>query len=241
MSNSERIVKGILGTKLGMTQLWDENNKIVPVTVIQAGPCVVTQVRTPEKDGYSAVQLGFGAIASRKVTKPAQGHFDKAGVTPRRHLLELRTANASEFTLGQELTAELFAGGEFVDVTGTTKGKGTAGVMKRHGFGGLKGSHGVHRKHRAPGSIGGCSTPRRGVDRGTEREKPPRTQRGEPNPFPLRTITQVRQQLPFSLNLKRKSRRRNLSTFLPVRSTVCWSRTTVTALWYWMLHAISVI
>ena len=161
MSNSERIVKGILGTKLGMTQLWDENNKVVPVTVIQAGPCVVTQVRTPEKDGYNAVQLGFGAIASRKVTKPTQGHFDKAGVTPRRHLLELRTANASEFTLGQELTAELFAGGEFVDVTGTTKGKGTAGVMKRHGFGGLKSSHGVHRKHRAPGSIGGCSTPGR--------------------------------------------------------------------------------
>ena len=156
MSNSERIIKGILGTKLGMTQLWDENNKVVPVTVIQAGPCVVTQVRTPEKDGYNAVQLGFGAIASRKVTKPTQGHFDKAGVTPRRHLLELRTANASEFTLGQELTAELFAGGEVVDVTGTTKGKGTAGVMKRHGFGGLKGSHGVHRKHRAPGSIGGC-------------------------------------------------------------------------------------
>lgn len=161
MSNSERIVKGILGTKLGMTQLWDENNKVVPVTVIQAGPCVVTQVRTPEKDGYNAVQLGFGAIASRKVTKPTQGHFDKAGVTPRRHLLELRTANASEFTLGQELTAELFAGGEVVDVTGTTKGKGTAGVMKRHGFGGLKSSHGVHRKHRAPGSIGGCSTPGR--------------------------------------------------------------------------------
>lgn len=161
MSNSERIIKGILGTKLGMTQLWDENNKVVPVTVIQAGPCVVTQVRTPEKDGYNAVQLGFGAIASRKVTKPTQGHFDKAGVTPRRHLLELRTANASEFTLGQELTAELFAGGEVVDVTGTTKGKGTAGVMKRHGFGGLKSSHGVHRKHRAPGSIGGCSTPGR--------------------------------------------------------------------------------
>ncbi|MDO5084468.1 50S ribosomal protein L3 [Arachnia propionica] len=161
MSNSERIVKGILGTKLGMTQLWDENNKVVPVTVIQAGPCVVTQVRTPETDGYNAVQLGFGAIASRKVTKPAQGHFDKADVTPRKHLLELRTANASEFTLGQELTAELFEGGEFVDVTGTTKGKGTAGVMKRHGFGGLKASHGVHRKHRAPGSIGGCATPGR--------------------------------------------------------------------------------
>ncbi len=156
---SERIVKGILGTKLGMTQLWDENNKIVPVTVIQAGPCVVTQVRTPETDGYSAVQLGFGAIKAKKVTKPAAGHFAKADVTPRKHLVELRTADASEFTLGQELTAEVFADGEIVDVTGTTKGKGTAGVMKRHGFHGLKASHGVHRKHRSPGSIGGCSTP----------------------------------------------------------------------------------
>ena len=156
---SERIVKGILGTKLGMTQLWDENNKIVPVTVIQAGPCVVTQVRTPETDGYSAVQLGFGAIKAKKVTKPAAGHFAKADVTPRKNLVELRTADASEFTLGQELTAEVFADGEIVDVTGTTKGKGTAGVMKRHGFHGLKASHGVHRKHRSPGSIGGCSTP----------------------------------------------------------------------------------
>ncbi|MHA6512399.1 50S ribosomal protein L3 [Tessaracoccus sp. Z1128] len=156
---SERIVKGILGTKLGMTQLWDENNKIVPVTVIQAGPCVVTQVRTPDTDGYSAVQLGFGAIKAKKVTKPSAGHFAKADVTPRKHLVELRTADASEFTLGQELTAELFADGEIVDVTGTTKGKGTAGVMKRHGFHGLKASHGVHRKHRSPGSIGGCSTP----------------------------------------------------------------------------------
>ena len=156
---SERIVKGILGTKLGMTQLWDENNKIVPVTVIQAGPCVVTQVRTPDTDGYSAVQLGFGAIKAKKVTKPAAGHFAKADVTPRKNLVELRTADASEFTLGQELTADLFADGEIVDVTGTTKGKGTAGVMKRHGFHGLKASHGVHRKHRSPGSIGGCSTP----------------------------------------------------------------------------------
>ena len=156
---SERIVKGILGTKLGMTQLWDENNKIVPVTVIQAGPCVVTQVRTPDTDGYSAVQLGFGAIKAKKVTKPAAGHFAKADVTPRKNLVELRTADASEFTLGQELTAEVFADGEIVDVTGTTKGKGTAGVMKRHGFHGLKASHGVHRKHRSPGSIGGCSTP----------------------------------------------------------------------------------
>ena len=158
---SERIVKGILGTKLGMTQLWDENNKVVPVTVIQAGPCVVTQVRTPETDGYNAVQLGFGAIKAKAVTKPAAGHFAKADVTPRKHLVELRTADASEFTLGQELTAEVFADGETVDVTGTTKGKGTAGVMKRHGFKGLSSSHGVHRKHRSPGSIGGCATPGR--------------------------------------------------------------------------------
>ena len=156
---SERIVKGILGTKLGMTQLWDENNKVVPVTVIQAGPCVVTQVRTPEQDGYNAVQLGFGAVKAKKVTKPEAGHFAKADVTPRKHLVELRTADASEFELGQELTAEVFADGEIVDVTGTSKGKGTAGVMKRHGFHGLRASHGVHRKHRSPGSIGGASTP----------------------------------------------------------------------------------
>ena len=158
---SERIVKGILGTKLGMTQLWDENNKVVPVTVIQAGPCVVTQVRTPEVDGYNAVQLGYGAVKAKKVTKPEAGHFAKADVTPRKHLVELRTADASEFELGQELTAEVFADGEIVDVTGTSKGKGTAGVMKRHGFHGLRASHGVHRKHRSPGSIGGCATPGR--------------------------------------------------------------------------------
>ena len=158
---SERIVKGILGTKLGMTQLWDENNKVVPVTVIQAGPCVVTQVRTPEVDGYNAVQLGYGAVKAKKVTKPEAGHFSKADVTPRKHLVELRTADASEFELGQELTAEVFAGGDVVDVTGTSKGKGTAGVMKRHGFKGLSSSHGVHRKHRSPGSIGGCATPGR--------------------------------------------------------------------------------
>ncbi len=159
--NTERKVKGVLGTKLGMTQLWDDNNKVVPVTVIQAGPCVVTQVRTPEADGYNAVQLGFGVVKAKKVTKPAAGHFDKAGVTPRKHLLELRTADASEYTLGQEVTAETFAATEVVDVTGVSKGKGTAGVMKRHGFSGLRASHGVHRKHRSPGSIGGCATPGR--------------------------------------------------------------------------------
>ena len=158
MSN-ERKGRGLLGTKLGMTQLWDDENRIVPVTVIQAGPCVVTQVRTPETDGYSAVQLGFGAVKAKKVTKPEAGHFAKAGVTPRRHLVELRTSDASEYTLGQEISADVFADADIVDVTGTSKGKGTAGVMKRHGFGGLRATHGVHRKHRSPGSIGGCSTP----------------------------------------------------------------------------------
>ncbi|NNG18086.1 50S ribosomal protein L3 [Naumannella sp. ID2617S] len=160
-ATAERDVKGILGTKLGMTQLWDEDNKVVPVTVIQAGPCVVTQVRTPDTDGYSAVQLGFGAIKAKKVTKPSAGHFDKAGVTPRKHLAELRTADASEYELGQEITAEAFAAGNIVDATGVSRGKGTAGVMKRHGFHGLRASHGVHRKHRSPGSIGGCATPGR--------------------------------------------------------------------------------
>ena len=154
-------MKGLLGTKLGMTQLWDENNRVIPVTVIQAGPCVVTQVRTPDANGYSAVQLGFGAIKAKQVTKPDAGHFAKADVTPRKHLVELRTNDASEYTLGQELTAEVFEAAEVVDVTGVSKGKGTAGVMKRHGFHGLRASHGVHRKHRSPGSIGGCATPGR--------------------------------------------------------------------------------
>ncbi|MDO5287051.1 MAG: 50S ribosomal protein L3 [Actinomycetia bacterium] len=156
---TERKVKGLLGTKLGMTQLWDENNRVVPVTVIQAGPCVVTQVRTPEVDGYSAVQLGFGAVKAKAVRKPAAGHFEKAGVTPRRHLLEIRTNDASEYTLGQEVASDVFAAADVVDVTGVTRGKGTAGVMKRHGFGGLGAGHGVHRKHRSPGSIGQSSTP----------------------------------------------------------------------------------
>jgi len=155
----ERKVKGLLGTKLGMTQLWDENNRFVPVTVIQAGPCVVTQVRTPQTDGYSAVQMGFGAVDPKRVTMPAAGHFEKAGTTPRRHLMELRTNDASEYEIGKQLTADIFAAAELVDVIGITKGKGTAGVVKRHGFGGLRASHGVHRKHRSPGSIGGCSTP----------------------------------------------------------------------------------
>ncbi|GAB78100.1 large subunit ribosomal protein L3 [Austwickia chelonae] len=162
MTNAaERTVTGVLGEKLGMTQVWDAENRLVPVTVIKAGPCVVTQVRTPETDGYGAVQLGFGAIDPRKVNKPETGHFTKAGVTPRRYLVEIRTANASEYTPGQELTVEAFEAGAKVDVSGTTKGKGFAGVMKRHGFAGVSASHGAHRNHRKPGSIGACATPAR--------------------------------------------------------------------------------
>ncbi len=154
-------MKGILGTKLGMTQVFDESGQVTPVTVVKAGPCVVTAVRTPDRDGYSAVQFGYGEIDPRKVNKPVAGIFAEAGVTPRRYLAELRTDDASEYQVGQEVTAEVFAAGQLVDATGTSKGKGTAGVMKRHGFKGLSSSHGTQRKHRSPGSIGGCATPGR--------------------------------------------------------------------------------
>jgi len=154
-------IRGVLGTKLGMTQVFADDGRIVPVTVVAAGPCVVTAVRTPDSDGYSAVQLGFGEIDPRKVTRPVAGHFAKAGVTPRRYLVELRTDAAAEYTLGQEVTAETFEAGELIDVTATSKGKGFAGVVKRHGFKGLSSSHGTKRKHRAPGSIGGCAYPGR--------------------------------------------------------------------------------
>jgi large subunit ribosomal protein L3 len=154
-------IKGVLGTKLGMTQVFADDGRLVPVTVVAAGPCVVTGVRTPDADGYSAVQLGFGEIDPRKVNKPEAGHFAKAGVTPRRYLVEVRTDLATEYTLGQEVTAETFEPGELLDVTATSKGKGFAGVMKRHGFKGLSSSHGTQRKHRAPGSIGGCAYPGR--------------------------------------------------------------------------------
>ncbi|PJI94923.1 50S ribosomal protein L3 [Luteimicrobium subarcticum] len=158
---NERLVKAVLGTKLGMTQTWDENGRLVPVTVVAIGTNVVTQVRTAEADGYAAVQLAAGQIDPRKVTQPLKGHFEKAGVTPRRHVTEIRTPDASDYALGQELTAEVFEAGQKVDVIGTTKGKGTAGVMKRHGFKGVSASHGSHRNHRKPGSIGGASTPSR--------------------------------------------------------------------------------
>jgi large subunit ribosomal protein L3 len=154
-------IQGVLGAKLGMTQVWDDAGRLVPVTVVQAGPCVVTQVRTSDSDGYDAVQIAYGAIDPRKVNQPTAGHFAKAGVTPRRHLVELRTTDAGQYALGQEITVETFEAGQKVDVVGTTKGKGTAGVMKRHGFSGVGASHGAHRNHRKPGSIGGASTPGR--------------------------------------------------------------------------------
>jgi len=146
---------------LGMTQVFDATNKMFPVTVASVESCVVTQIRTPEKDGYSAVQLAYGAIDPKKISKPLTGHYAKAGVTPRRSVAELRTLSAADYTVGQEIGATTFAAGDIVDATGTSTGKGTAGVMKRHGFGGLGSSHGVDRKHRMPGSIGACSTPGR--------------------------------------------------------------------------------
>jgi large subunit ribosomal protein L3 len=161
MSTTTRQVKGLLGTKLGMTQVWDENNRLVPVTVVQADSNVITQLRNADVDGYTAVQIGFGQIDPRKVSKPLAGHFDKAGVTPRRHVVELRTSDADTYELGQELSVETFEAGQKVDVVGTSKGKGFAGVMKRHGFHGVGASHGAHKNHRKPGSIGGASTPGR--------------------------------------------------------------------------------
>ncbi|GAA1498283.1 MULTISPECIES: 50S ribosomal protein L3 [Paeniglutamicibacter] len=156
-----RNVKGLLGTKLGMTQVWDENNNLIPVTVVQADSNVVTQLRNAERDGYVAVQIGYGQIDPRKVTQPLAGHFEAAGVTPRRHVVELRTADAESYAPGQELSVEIFTAGQKVDVVGTSKGKGFAGVMKRHGFHGAPASHGAHKNHRKPGSIGGASTPGR--------------------------------------------------------------------------------
>ncbi len=159
--STTKISRGLLGTKLGMTQVWDENNKLIPVTVIEITPNVVTQLRTPEVDGYSAVQIAYGQIDPRKVNKPKAGHFENAGVTPRRHLTEVRTADAADYTLGQELAVDIFEAGQKVDVVGTSKGKGFAGVMKRHNFKGVSSSHGSHRNHRKPGSIGASSTPSR--------------------------------------------------------------------------------
>jgi large subunit ribosomal protein L3 len=155
--------KGILGEKVGMTQVFTDEGRALPVTVIKAGPCHVVQVKTPERDGYHAVQLSYGL--RRRSGKPLGGHYDKAGVEPGRYLVELRTDEP--FEAGQELRADIFEPGERADVIGVSRGKGFAGTMKRHGFGGLPASHGTERKHRSPGAIGACATPSR-VFRGTK-------------------------------------------------------------------------
>jgi large subunit ribosomal protein L3 len=153
--------KGILGRKLGMTQVWDAENRVVPVTVIQAGPCRVVQLKTPERDGYAAVQLAFGETKPTRLSKPELGHLKAADAGPAKHLAELRVDDLSGFEIGQVLAADVFAAGERVDITGISKGKGFTGVMKRHNFHGQGASHGTHKKHRAPGAIGACATPAR--------------------------------------------------------------------------------
>jgi len=158
-------VKGILGEKLGMTQVFTESGRAVPVTVIQAGPCRVVQVKTPERDGYAAIQLGFRSRS--RTSKPLGGHFAKAGVEPTRDLVELRTDDASSYEPGQEIRVDVFAPGQRTDVVGVSRGKGFSGTMRRHGFHGLSASHGTKRKHRSPGSIGAAATPSR-VFKGTK-------------------------------------------------------------------------
>ena len=155
------VTKGILGRKMGMTQIFDEQNRVVPVTVIQAGPCHVSGVRTSDKDGYDAIQLSFGVVPAKKLSQPEAGHLAKAGVPAARHLVELRLKDVSSFSVGQQLKADIFSKGERADVVGVSKGKGFAGVMKRHNFAGKSASHGTERKHRSPGSIGACATPSR--------------------------------------------------------------------------------
>ena len=154
------MINAIYGTKLGMTQIFDEDDRMVPVTVIQAAPNTICQVKTAATDGYEAVQLGFGTIKEKKVNKPMGGHFEKLGVAPVRHLREVRVEDASEYKPGDQVTVAAFADTKKVDVTGTSKGKGFAGVMKRYHFGGGPGGHGAHF-HRAPGSVGMCATPSR--------------------------------------------------------------------------------
>jgi large subunit ribosomal protein L3 len=156
--------KAIVGEKVGMTQVWGDDNRVVPVTVVKVAPLRVVQVKTTERDGYSAVQVTFGR--SNRLNKPEAGHFAKAGVEPGAHVVELRLDDVSGFEVGQEIKVDVLANGERIDVTAVSKGKGTAGVMKRHGFSGLGAGHGVHRSHRAPGAIGACATPAR-VFKGT--------------------------------------------------------------------------
>jgi len=155
-------VKAILGEKLGMTQVFDDESRAIPVTVIKAGPCRIVQIKTPETDGYSAIQLSYREVPAHKLSKPEAGHFGKAGVAPARHLVEVRVDDAAVFQVGQEITiADVLEKGGKADVSGVSKGKGFQGVMKRHNFSGQGASHGVHKVHRAPGSIGACATPAR--------------------------------------------------------------------------------
>lgn len=153
--------KAIVGEKVGMTQLWDDQNNVVPVTVVKVAPVRVVQVKTMETDGYSAIQVTFGKVKASRLNKPESGHFAKAGVEPGTELLEFRVEDSSAWTVGQQITVDELVAGELVDVTAVSKGKGFAGTMKRHNFGGLPASHGSHRTHRTPGSIGACSTPAR--------------------------------------------------------------------------------
>ena len=153
--------KAIVGEKVGMTQIWDEENRVVPVTVLRVTPARIVQVKTPDRDGYSAVQVAVGTQKASRLTKPKSGHYDKAGVDPGRRLVELRLDDVSAFEVGQEIAADILEAGDLVDVTAVSKGKGFAGVMKRHNFSGQKASHGAHRIHRAPGSVGACATPAR--------------------------------------------------------------------------------
>ncbi len=161
MTTATKTTKGLIGRKLGMTQAWDEKNRLVPITVVEAGENIVTQIKTLENDGYLAIQLAFGAVDPKRVNKPESGHFSKAGTTPRRYVAEIRTADAESYQVGQALGVDLLEVGSRIDVVGTSKGKGFAGVMKRHGFAGVGASHGAHRNHRKPGSIGATTTPGR--------------------------------------------------------------------------------
>ena len=165
-SAPEMATKAIVGEKVGMTQIWDDQNRVVPVTVLKITPARVVQVKRPDTDGYSAVQVTYGAKKATKLPKPEQGHFAKNGVEPGTKLVELRVDDSSAYEVGQELTVEILAAGDKVDVTAVSRGKGFAGAMKRHNFKGQGAGHGNHKKHRAPGSIGACATPSR-VFKGT--------------------------------------------------------------------------
>ncbi|HJM99340.1 MAG TPA: 50S ribosomal protein L3 [Acidimicrobiales bacterium] len=153
--------KAIVGKKVGMTQVWDEENRVIPVTVLQVPPCRVVQIKTPDRDGYSALQVTQGNVAEKNLNQPQLGHFDKAGVAPGKQLVELRVEDTEGYEIGQEIAADIFVEGDIVDVSAVSKGKGFAGVMKRHGFAGQRASHGAHKVHRKPGAIGQCATPSR--------------------------------------------------------------------------------